>query len=68
MLIIDRFEGEWVVIEDDCQSFRIPRKLLPAEAGEGDALDFRIKVDNSSTVERQKKITRLADSLFTKEK
>jgi hypothetical protein len=36
---IDRFEGEWAVLENDqAQTFQVPRAWLPADAREGDVL------------------------------
>ena len=39
MLIIDRFEGEYAVCEEESGSFRkLPKVFLPAGSREGDCL------------------------------
>ncbi len=63
MFIIDRFEGQMVVIEDsDKGILQIPRKLLPDEAQEGDVI--KIIVDKMATRNRNENIQKLADELF----
>ena len=58
--IIDRFEGDYAVIEyGEKQYFNLPRTLVPAEAREGDAL-----VISKSTSDRKEKIEGLMNSLF----
>lgn len=40
---IDRFEGEWVVLEDASgHTFSVPREWLPADAREGDVLNASV--------------------------
>ena len=61
--IIDRFEGDFAVIElADGSRADMPRKLVPAAAKEGDTL--RIEVDEEETKRREERIGRLMDSLF----
>ncbi|MDD2235187.1 MAG: DUF3006 domain-containing protein [Desulfitobacteriaceae bacterium] len=55
MLIIDRFEGEWAVIERDGTTFNIPRFLLPSDAKESDVITISISVDQTTTKERRQK-------------
>ncbi len=55
MSIIDRFEGQWAVIEYSDTTFNFPRPLLPKEAKEGDVLVFRVAVDTRGTDERRKR-------------
>jgi hypothetical protein len=64
MLVIDRFEGDMVVIEYNGKTFDLPRSLLPREAKEGDVLKLSITVDNEETKKRKKKIDNLMDKLF----
>lgn len=44
MLVVNRFEGEYALIEFNKKIFHIPKILLPKEAKAGDALDFKITV------------------------
>lgn len=39
MTVIDRFEGEYAVLETDGGMKTLPRDMLPAEAREGDILE-----------------------------
>ncbi len=47
MLIIDRFEGEYAIVETSSGEMRIPREDIPPAAREGDAL--RIELDATIT-------------------
>jgi len=62
--IIDRFEGEWAVIEFGRETFNFPKDLLPLDAKEGDTLDFSIMVNQDKTDQLKKKIDSLANKLF----
>ncbi|HHY27479.1 MAG TPA: DUF3006 domain-containing protein [Desulfitobacterium dehalogenans] len=66
--IIDRFEGEFAVIEqEDRVTITIPRHALPREAKEGDALvlvNGEYQIDRSETVERRKRIEELSRELW----
>lgn len=64
MLIIDRFEGEWAVVEYEGKTFNLPRSLLPEEAGEGSVVRISVTVDQEATKARGKTIEKLADELF----
>lgn len=48
MYIIDRFEGEYAVVEMDEETISIPLCALPAEAKEGDVL---VKTETSYLVD-----------------
>ena len=62
MLIIDRFEGEFAVVETNDGVVNIPRIDLPADTREGDVLVFG--VDKSGTAARKKSIERRMNKLF----
>ncbi|KJS16652.1 MAG: hypothetical protein VR69_08290 [Peptococcaceae bacterium BRH_c4b] len=64
MLVIDRFEGDWAVMELGRKVFNIPRLLLPAEAKEGDVINIDTSIDREATGRLQKSTGKLADSLF----
>lgn len=62
-VIIDRFEGEYAVVElDDRSICNMPTKLLPEGAKEGSVL--KIEVDVESTENRKGKIQKLMDELW----
>ena len=66
MLIIDRFEGDYAVVEysgeNETETMEIPRELVPDDAKEGAIL--KLVVDKNSTQKRKKEIDDLADDLF----
>jgi len=64
VFVIDRFEGQWAVIEYGRETFNLPRKMLPTDAREGDLLNINISVDRTETRKREQEITKLADELF----
>lgn len=64
MLIIDRFEGEYALIEMNRKIFHIPKVLLPKGAKEGDSIKVQITVDKEATEKQKQAIGKLADSLF----
>lgn len=59
-IIIDRFEGDYAVVETDVkQLIHLPRALVPADAKEGDTLEItKIETD------RKEKVENLMNSLF----
>ncbi len=62
-VIIDRFEGEFAVVELENKSFvNMPRQLVPEGAGEGAVLTIRIEAEE--TQQRQKRIEDLQNSLW----
>lgn len=67
MLVIDRFENGWAVIEYNGKTFNFPRELIPYDAREGDVLKMDVSVDHEATRKRFKLIKGLADDLFTEE-
>jgi len=64
IIIIDRFEEKWAVVECKGNTFNIPRDLLPTDAKEGDAIDFTCSINESTTRERKNHIKKLEDQLF----
>jgi len=64
MLIIDRFEGDFAVVETDNGMVNIPRSDVPTSAKEGDVLRFIIAEDE--TEERGKRIKGMMNDLFKK--
>jgi tRNA A58 N-methylase Trm61 len=65
MLIIDRFEGRFAVVEyESGKVFNLPRYLLPTEAKEGDVINLDISIDHEETAKRKLKTQSLMDELF----
>ena len=64
MLVIDRFEGIWAVIEYGENTFNFPRALLPENAKEGDLITLTAMIDQKRTMTRKKSVDKLAGRLF----
>lgn len=64
MFIVDRFEGDWAVIEYEETTFNLRRSLLPPYVKEGDVLTISISVDQMNTKERRKNGEEMLKGLF----
>lgn len=64
LLVVDRLEGEFAVLEYGGRTFTIPRRLLPGDAKEGDVLRLAITVDKGETTKRRRRVQELVDELF----
>ena len=64
MLIIDRFEGEFAIVETDSGMVNIPITELPKNAKEGNVL--KLSIDKDSTAQRKKHIKNLMNEVFKK--
>ena len=62
MLIIDRFEGDFAVVETGNAIINVPCSELPKGAKEGDCL--RLIIDMDGTAERKKRIDSKMNRLF----
>ena len=64
LYIVDRFEGDWIVIEgDEKQYFNLPKKLLP-EAQEGDVILIKADVDVAASTRRRKETAFIMKDFF----
>ncbi len=65
MFIIDRFEGDWAIIEmENRHTFHLPRFVLPPGIKEGDVICIQVGIDLLVTKERAEKSKRMLDNLF----
>jgi len=65
--VIDRFEGDFAVVELENGEMRnIKKELVPAEAKEGDVLKIveEITIDYEETEKRRKKIEELTKDMW----
>lgn len=60
MLVIDRFEGEYAIIEMNRRLFHVPKSLFPKGAKEGDVINIQIIVDKDETMKRKQAIGKMA--------
>lgn len=66
MIIIDRFEGEYAVLETDSGMIDVNRSLLPENAREGDLLineNGIYSVDAAATQERRERMREMLNKL-----
>lgn len=67
MLIIDRFEGDFAVVQADGKWLDISKSLLPPDAARGDILieqNGRYAVDKALTKTRREEIKKRFENLF----
>lgn len=65
-VIIDRFEGDFAVVELDGRGFsKIPKELIPKGAEEGTVLT--IYVNKEETEKRKEEISRLFNDVWNNE-
>ncbi len=64
MYIIDRFKGDWAIIESDRKTFKLPRDLVPQEAVEGDVVVINVNIDARATARLAGEVKELADTLY----
>jgi len=62
MIILDRVEGDFAVLETDSGMINIPRSDLPAGAKEGDVL--KLVIDVTATRARKKRFDCRMNRLF----
>ncbi len=65
--IIDRFEGQYAVIEFGRVCMNVEKVLLPANAEVGDSVTLKndvYKLDKEATKQREKEIQALMDDVF----
>ena len=63
-VIIDRFEGDYAVVElDNREMVDIPKKAIPEQAVEGDVL--RIEIDNAEREKIENRIKDFAKGLWS---
>ncbi|MCB8814979.1 DUF3006 domain-containing protein [Desulfosporosinus shakirovi] len=65
MYIIDRFEGDWAIIETDNRAtFNLPRSVLTADLKEGDVIHVLVSLDSEATLQRSKNAKSLLENFF----
>ena len=65
---IDRFEGQWAVLETpNGKTINYPRNLLPKGAKEGDVFNLNIDISKEATEERKTNIQGRVDDLKKKD-
>lgn len=62
--IVDRFEGDYAVIEYNGKVLKLPRVFLPVEAHEGDVLDVIVMLDDDETSRMKSSIKELMDEVW----
>lgn len=65
--IVDRFEGDYAVIEYYDKMLNLPKVFLPMEIREGDVLDVIILLDYNETNKLKSEIRELMEDVWEKE-
>lgn len=65
MFIIDRFEGDWAIVEtENRHTFNLPRYIIPPGIKEGDVINIQVGIDFIATKERVEKSKRMVEDFF----
>lgn len=64
--IVDRFEGDYAVIEYFDKVLNLPKVFLPMEVREGDVLDVIVMLDDTETDKVKSEIKKLMDDVWEK--
>lgn len=62
--IIDRFEGEFAVVEIDGKTIDFPKYIFPKEADVGDVVIIEVKVDKKATEKLRREIEELMSEVW----
>lgn len=62
--IIDRFEGDYAVVEYKDRTFNFPKDLLPSEAKEGDVIEINVSINIEETNTIKKEVEKLMDDVW----
>lgn len=64
--VVDRFEGEFAVIEtDNGKILNLKISLLPKDISEGDVINLdKMTIDKEETEKRKNEIEKIAEELF----
>ena len=66
MIVVDRIEGNKVIIEIDNDFVELPISLFPSEVSEGDIIDMDIKINVEETDKRRKETSDKLKNLFNR--
>ncbi|MDF1511192.1 DUF3006 domain-containing protein [Robertmurraya sp. DFI.2.37] len=62
--IIDRFEGEFAVVEIDGKTIDFPKSIFPKEADVGNVVIIEVKVDKKETEKLRREIEELMNEVW----
>jgi len=65
VFIIDRFEGDWAIIETETRrTFNLPRSVLPLSVEDGDVISIQVGIDVAATRKRTEDAKRRLGNFF----
>jgi hypothetical protein len=64
--IVDRFEGDYAVVEYFDKVLNLPKVFLPMEVREGDVLDVIIMLEDTETNKLKSEVEELMDEVWEK--
>ena len=66
MIVVDRIEGNKVIIEIDNEFVELPISLFPSEVSEGDIIEMDIKINVEETDKKRKETSEKLKNLFNR--
>lgn len=66
MIVVDRIEGNKIIIEIDNEFVELPISLFPSEVSEGDIIEMDIKINVEETDKRRKETSEKLKNLFNR--
>lgn len=66
MIVVDRIEGNKVIIEIDNEFVELPISLFPSEVSEGDIIEMDIKKNVEETDKKRKETSEKLKNLFNR--
>lgn len=66
MIVVDRIEGNKVIIEIDNEFVELPISLFPSEVSDGDIIEMDIKINVEETDKRRKETSEKLKNLFNR--
>ncbi len=64
MFVVDRFEGEYALIEYRKRIFHIPKSLIPKGVKEGDVINIKVTADEEGGRKRKEAAGKPAGGVF----
>lgn len=64
--IVDRFEGDYAVIECENRMLKLPKLFLPAEAREGDLLEVIVMLESEGADRLKAETEKLMEAVWEK--
>ncbi|MBC7087970.1 MAG: DUF3006 domain-containing protein [Tissierellales bacterium] len=64
--IVDRIEGEFVIVEIFEKIYTFPKEMFPEDVSEGDVISFNVEIKKNDTEDRRKMMEEKLKKLIDK--